>query len=73
MSVTSHDPMRGGWENRTRSKGGAGSRPLLRRGSHRVGFPFSLRNALGIHDSDFLSRPNTSSDDFDAQGWGKRC
>jgi hypothetical protein len=66
MSVTSHDPTRGGWENHTGSKGGAGSRPLLRRGSLHNGFPFSLRNALGIHDSDFLSRPTTSSDDFDA-------
>jgi hypothetical protein len=49
-----------------RRSGIATAPPLLRRGSLLNGFSFSLRNALGIHDIDFLSRPTTSSDDFDA-------
>src|SRR5215207_9304791 len=72
MSVTSHDPTRVGWEIRTRSKGGAGSRPLLRRGSHCVGFCFSLRDVLFIHDSESLSRPTTSCGSILSMGAAKR-
>src|SRR5215208_5456867 len=52
------------------SKGGAGSRPLLRRGTLHNGFPFSLRSALVIHDSEFLSRPTISCLDSYASGLG---
>jgi hypothetical protein len=35
-----------------------------------VGFPFSLRSALVIHDSEFLSRPTISCVDSYASEWG---
>src|SRR5215216_334852 len=53
------------------SKGGAGSRPLLRRGSRCVGFSFSLRDVLVIHDSESLSRPTTSCGSILSMGAAK--
>jgi hypothetical protein len=67
-----HGPTRGGWGDRAGSKRGAGSRPLLRRGSRCVGFFLSLRDTLGIHDDEYPSKRTTSSVDFHAPDRGHR-